>query len=231
MENLIEKQTDTDIFTGPDGHTDVESLKSAYAALLEKTKHMVVVPDDTATPEQKQSFYRAMGMPASPEDYQITCRHKLLSSDPEVNALLHRQGFTNRQVQAVYDLAATKILPIIEQLAADYESDKQRAALIRHFGGEEQWTYISRHLFLWAKQNVPEAVLKALSGTYEGVLTLYAMMQKGEPILLRNDAPASVVTNEAGLQKMMMDPKYWKEQDPETVRRVTEGFQRLYPSK
>lgn len=30
------------------------------------------------------------------------------------------------------------------------------------------------------------------------------------------------------LRKLMQDPKYWKHQDPETVRRVEEGFKRLY---
>lgn len=231
MENLMEEETSLDAFKGPDGQVDATALTKAYTELAEKVKHMVKVPDDTTPDVERQAFYRAIGVPESPEQYQITCQHQLLSSDPEVNALLYQQGFTNQQVQAVYDLAATKILPIIEELAADYESDKQRAALVRHFGGEEQWNTVSRQLSLWAKQNVPEPVLKALSGTYEGVMTLYTMMQNGEPTVMREGPGAADVTNEAGLQKMMMDPKYWKEQDPDLVRRVTEGFQRLYPSK
>ncbi len=231
MENLIEEQTDLDAFKGPDGQPDAAALAKAYTALVEQMKHMVRVPDDTTPDDQKQAFYRAIGVPESPEQYQITCQHKLLSSDPEVNAMLFQLGFTNRQVQAVYDLAATRILPIIEELAADYESDKQRMALVRHFGGEEQWNAVSRQLSVWAKQNVPEPVLKALAGTYEGVMTLYAMMQNGEPAVMRDGPAVAAVTDEAGLQKMMMDPKYWKDQDPDLVRRVTEGFQRLYPSK
>ncbi len=230
MENLIEEQTEMNTFKGPDGQVDVDALSKAYSELNEKVKHMVFVPDETSSEEQKQAFYRAIGVPESPEQYEITCQHKLLLSDPEVNALLYQQGFTNKQVQAVYDLAATKILPIIEELAADYESDKQRDALIRHFGGEEKWTAVSRQLSVWAKQHVPEPVLNALAGTYEGVMTLYTMMQNGEPSVMRDEVNSSIPTDEAGLQKMMMDPKYWKEQDPETVRRVTEGFKRLYPS-
>lgn len=33
---------------------------------------------------------------------------------------------------------------------------------------------------------------------------------------------------EKELRKLMQHPKYWRDQDPETVKRVEEGFKRLY---
>ena len=33
---------------------------------------------------------------------------------------------------------------------------------------------------------------------------------------------------EQELRLLMQDPKYWRDQDPETVKRVEEGFKRLY---
>ena len=33
------------------------------------------------------------------------------------------------------------------------------------------------------------------------------------------------------LRDMIKDPKYWKEQDPETVHKVEEGFRKLYGDK
>ena len=33
---------------------------------------------------------------------------------------------------------------------------------------------------------------------------------------------------EKRLRMLMQDPKYWRDQDPETVKRVEEGFKRLY---
>ena len=37
--------------------------------------------------------------------------------------------------------------------------------------------------------------------------------------------------NELDLQSMMRDPKYWRDQDPSFVNKVTEGFQKLYGKK
>lgn len=36
---------------------------------------------------------------------------------------------------------------------------------------------------------------------------------------------------EARLREMMRDPRYWRDRDPAFVRRVTEGFGRLYPDR
>lgn len=41
---------------------------------------------------------------------------------------------------------------------------------------------------------------------------------------------AQAEPDEAALSQMMRDPRYWRDRDPELVARVTEGFQRLYPS-
>lgn len=37
--------------------------------------------------------------------------------------------------------------------------------------------------------------------------------------------------DELELQSMMRDPKYWRDQDPSFVAKVTEGFQKLYGKK
>ena len=33
---------------------------------------------------------------------------------------------------------------------------------------------------------------------------------------------------EKELKRLMQDPRYWRDQDPEIVKRVEEGFKRLY---
>ncbi len=62
--------------------------------------------------------------------------------------------------------------------------------------------------------------------TAEGVLALEQMMRKDEPVLSRDAAPPAR-ESEAELRAMMRDPRYWRQREPEFVRRVTEGFRRL----
>lgn len=47
--------------------------------------------------------------------------------------------------------------------------------------------------------------------------------------LTEDDNPEDLAKSEAALRKMMQDPRYWREKDPEIVDKVSRGFQRLYP--
>lgn len=235
VENLIDIQNNVipDKFKEPTtGALKTQDLLKSYQELERKMGSMVRIPSEDASEEERRKFYRALGVPETPDAYKIEIKHKLLGSDPQVNQKLYEMGFTNKQVQAVYDLAAEKILPVIEELAQEYEADKQRASLIAHFGGEENWNEVCRQLSAWASQNVSSDVLEALSTTYEGVMTLYKMMQSGEPALMRGGASAqNEFLDEEGLKKLVMSPQYWKDQDPAVLKKVSDGFKRLYPSK
>ena len=61
------------------------------------------------------------------------------------------------------------------------------------------------------------------------VADIYSMMQSGEPGLMNRSAGGEEILDEEGLKKLMMSPKYWKEQDPATLKKVSDGFRRLYP--
>lgn len=62
-------------------------------------------------------------------------------------------------------------------------------------------------------------------------MTLYQMMQNSEPSMLPTKDGDDDILDEAGLQKLMMSPKYWKDQDPKLLQKVTRGFERLYPQQ
>ncbi|WP_404383574.1 hypothetical protein [Caenispirillum salinarum] len=197
-------------FLNPEtGEVDVEALIAAYTALTQQ-------PAPPAIPD-------------SPDGYQVSAPHALLEADPEVNARLHAAGFTPEQVQLVYDLAAERIIPVLEAMAADMDGDRELSRLIEHFGGEERWAEISRQLQAWGAANLPADVLGALSGTADGVMALFRMMQSGEPGLGGMDKGAAGASSEDEVKALMRDPKYWRDRDPATVRKVAEGFKRLYP--
>jgi hypothetical protein len=170
--------------------------------------------------------------PKSPDDYCVNCEHGLFSEDKELNTRLHEKGFTNEQVQFVYDLAAEKMVPMIVGMAADYQAERELEKLIAQFGGEEKWKEVSRQLLAFGQKALPADVLDTLSSSHQGVMALYRMMKGEAPTIGKNPA-ASEGGNpaERELQSMMRDPKYWRDQDPSFIAKVTEGFKTLYAGK
>ncbi|HEY0837059.1 MAG TPA: hypothetical protein VGE72_24325 [Azospirillum sp.] len=169
-----------------------------------------------------------LGVPDHPDGYCIACDHGLFTPDPDINTRLHGAGFSPQQAQLVYDLAAERLMPMIQELAAEFQAEREVERLVERFGGEAKWREVSRQLLAWAGKNLPPAAVEGLSTTYEGVMALHKMMTGGEPATLERGEPAGAA-GEAELQALMRDPRYWRERDPATVAKVTEGFQRLYP--
>lgn len=165
--------------------------------------------------------------PKTPTEYSIDCSHGLFESDDDVNTRLHEKGFTNEQAQELYNLAAEKMVPMINEVAKDVQADVEVEKLIMHFGGPEQWKEVSRQLLAFGQKNLPEDVLSSLSSTFDGVLALYRMMKSNEPSL-KKDADAQEAIGAEDLQAMMRDPRYWREKDPQFVSKVTEGFKSIY---
>ena len=96
-----------------------------------------------------------LGVPDAPDGYCIDCGHGLFDADPALNHKLHAAGFTPEQAQLVYDLAAERLVPMIQQIAFEFEAEREVARLINHFGGEDAWRETSRQLLAWGKRNLP----------------------------------------------------------------------------
>ncbi len=208
------------------GTLRVDTLLKSYRELERKLSNRFAPPSDDAPEEDRNRFRRALGVPDSPEHYEIASRHALCGPDPEVNAKLHAAGFTPTQAQLVYDLAAERLLPIVAEAASQYEAQRQLDKLRDEFGGEERFARVARQIAAWGRANLPPEVFEALSTTAEGVNALHRMMQKGEPAMARA-AEAPEPADEEGLRRMMRDPRYWRSREPEFVKRVTDGFRRL----
>ena len=168
--------------------------------------------------------------PETPDEYCIECGHGMFEPDADINRRLHEQGMSQEQVQAVYDLAAEKMIPMLQELAKDMSADREVEKLIAHFGGPEKWKEVSRQLLAFGQRNLPADVLENLSGSYEGVLALYKMMQSDEPGLKKESSNPNAM-DMTELQSMMRDPKYWRDKDPATVAKVTQGFEKAYGGK
>ncbi len=170
--------------------------------------------------------------PKSHDEYCVDCSHGLFQPDAELNKRFHERGFTNEQVQFIYDIAAEKMVPMIMDVAADFQAEHELEKLVEHFGGPEKWQQVARQLLAFGQKKLPRDVLDTLASSYDGVIALYDMM-KGEGQVsvsesLRGDGTDR---NTLDLQSMMRDPKYWRDQDPSFIAKVTEGFKKLYGEK
>jgi hypothetical protein len=167
--------------------------------------------------------------PKSPEEYCIDCSHGLFEPDPEVNARIHSKGFTHEQAQELYNLAAEKMMPMIAEIAAEFQADREVERLINYFGGAEKWKEVSRQLLAFGRQNLSPDMLKNLSGSFDGVMALHRMMKSDEPGLKRGVGIAAV--DEKDLHSMMRDPRYWRDKDASFIAKVTDGFEKIYGNK
>ena len=170
-------------------------------------------------------------VPTAAEGYRITPGMEGLEVDPEVNGRLMDAGFTQEQAQLVYDLAAEKLAPLVQGLAAETLRREHQRRLAEHFGGADRWQTLSGQMQAWGKANLPPAVVAALGGTYDGVLALHRMMSDGEPELLNGARAAPTGRTAADLRRMMDDPRYWRDHDKAFAAEVRRGFENLYPDE
>ncbi len=227
--------------TKPDGVPDkfwdaehsrvrVDALLASYMALEKKLSRMVPAPD---TPDDRLRLLKLMGLPDTPDHYDITLSSDLVAIDPELNARLHSKGFTCEQVQEVYDLATEKLVPLILEVAAEFQADREIERLTESFGGAERWRKLSRQLHDFGTKSLPKDAFDGMACSYDGVMALYKMMQSGQSdIPLRGEGAGDAANlDEKALRKMMQDPQYWRDRNPAFIAKVTSGFEKLYQSR
>ncbi|MBC8337144.1 MAG: hypothetical protein H8E39_00495 [Alphaproteobacteria bacterium] len=181
--------------------------------------------------EQKLGAVGGLGVPDDAGGYEIQVENELFTSDPEVNARLHAAGFSQEQAQTVYDLAQEYLSPMVSEVAMEFQAQNQIDRLGKKFGGEEKWNETAEQIKTWGRAKFPDEVFQALSGTYDGVLAMHRMMAEdgAEPGLIEMAGSFGESTSETGLQRMMQDPRYWRDHDPAFVSKVHDGFKRLFP--
>jgi hypothetical protein len=212
------------------GAVRIDALVKSYLELERKlgSGRREPEPDPEALPPLEVETMPEPSPPTEPEAWAIASPHPLIEPDGELNELLRSAGFSQTQAQLVYDLAAQRLLPVIQDALGEIEAQQQLERLQRHFGGAETWSHTARQLKSWAASHLDPAIHETLAGSYEGVLALHQMMRASEPELLAGAAGSAPELSEAALVELMRDPRYWRQRDPEFIARVTAGFKRLY---
>jgi hypothetical protein len=213
------------------GTIRTEALLKSYLELERKLGSTASLPTDEDDPEHQARLMRALGVPEAPDQYQIESHSDLIEPDPAINAKLHEAGFTARQAQLVYDLAADHLLPVLDHAIGQLEATREAERLAARFGGEVMWRTTAQQIKTWGQANLAQDVFETLASSYDGVLAIHQMMQRREPAVLNDANGPRADLDEVELTRMMRDPRYWRERDPAFVAQVTAGFQRLYPSQ
>ncbi|MFA7277267.1 MAG: hypothetical protein WC043_10760 [Pseudobdellovibrionaceae bacterium] len=236
-DNLLSATTgDNDVTTMPPipekfidkdtGALRTEALLSSYLALEKHLGRMVPLPEND---DDKARFYKILGRPDTPDQYDITLASDVIELDPALNERLHRNGFTNAQVQEIYDLAAEKLVPLLLEMAAEYQSEREIERLEAHFGGADAWREMARQLKDFGQKTLPQAAYEGLACSYDGVLALHRMMRANtSSVTGPRDVTSASAPDEASLKKMMQNPKYWRERDPAFIAEVSAGFERIF---
>ncbi len=201
------------------GEVQVEKLLSSYLALEKKLSQENEEMDQA-------SLLKRLGCPDTADEYDVKVPDDIFPLDPALHARLHEKGFTNEQVQEVYNLAAETLLPILREMMMEFQADREMDKLITYFGGADKYAQMAKQMLNWGQKNLSPQMLNSLSSSYEGVLTLFQLMQGKDPKIAGGTALPR--DPEQDLLKMMRDPRYWERRDPNFIAKVTQGFEEIY---
>lgn len=203
------------------GTIRVDALLKSYLALEKRLS----APADPAV--EKARARALLGVPAQAADYCITCDHGLFEPDPDLNERLFAAGFTPEQAQLLYDLAAERLVPLLQEATGEMAAEREMERLLSHFGGPAQWRDQAGAILAWARRNLPAPAVAALAQTADGVLALQRMMAAadGEPRPLTGPGTGAGPDDPA---RLVADPRYWRDRDPAFIAQATEAFRRVY---
>jgi hypothetical protein len=130
------------------GFKDVRSMaKSLVHAQRMVGKDKIVVPDKHATDEQWKEIYTKLGLPESPDEYEVEVDDELLNESDvkELLADLYGAGVLPKQAQAIVSRMEQQVAAQREQLSAQMEQEEAAAVeLLQKEWGENFNSNITR---------------------------------------------------------------------------------------
>lgn len=217
MENIPEK------FLNKDGTLNTGALLKSYSELEKKIGTMISVPGEDSDDVTRAKFNRAIGVPENANEYPTND----LFDDESLREKFLEIGLTSTQVEKIYQIANEFLSPVINELFDMQNETNAINELKKFFGDDEKMYEAMRAINSFGEKYLPRDAFDALCASPQGIRGIYAMMQSIEPTVQTDDAPQENLT-ENDLRRMMRDPKYWRDMDEEYVRKIENGFKKLY---
>ncbi len=210
-------------FQNQDGSVNVEALMKSYSELEKKMGNMVSIPNDDSDKTVREKFYRAIGVPQNANDYPSNN----LFDDESIKQKFHDIGLTKHQVEQIYSVAEEFLSPVIADLFSMKNENTEMSKLEKFFGSREKMNDALNAINTFGEKFLPRDAFESLCESAAGIQGIYQMMQSVEPHINTNGDAHENLTD-ADLRRMMRDPKYWRDQDPEYVHKIENGFKKLY---
>ncbi len=217
MDNIPEK------FLNQDGTLNSESLIKSYTELEKKIGTMISVPNENSDDEAKRKFNRAIGVPENASEYPKND----LYDDENLREQFLQIGLTKTQVEKIYNIANEYLSPIISELFSVQDESVAINELKNFFGGVDKMNDALRAINVFGERFLPRDAFDALCATPQGIQSVYKMMQSMEPDV-KTDKNETQNLTDSDLRRMMRDPKYWRDNDVEYIRKIENGFKKLY---
>ncbi len=217
MEKIPEK------FLNQDGTLNSDALIKSYCELEKKIGTMVSVPTSDTDNDARQKFNRAIGVPDNADEYPTD----ELFDDENLRQKFLEIGLTSAQVEKIYALANEFLSPTLREIFALQNETSAATELKNFFGGEEKMRDALLAIQTFGEKYLPTDAYNSMCCTPQGIQGLYRMMQSIEPSV-RTDKNETEILSDSDLRRMMRDPKYWRDGDTEYVRKIENGFKKLY---
>ncbi len=217
MENIPEK------FRNDDGTLNSDALIKSYTELEKKIGTMISVPDENSDETAVNRFRRAIGVPETPTEYP----HNDLFDNENIRQEFHKIGLTKKQVEKIYDIANEFLSPVISEILSVEQESNAMSELRKFFGDDEKMRDAFIAIKSFGERFLPADAFNELCTTPAGIQGVYKMMQSMEPTIKTDSSDMQNLTD-SDLRRMMRDPKYWRDHDAEYVRKIENGFKKLY---
>jgi len=210
-------------FLNEDGTLNTDALVKSYCELEKKIGRMVSIPSDDADVDARAKFNRAIGVPETADAYPTN----ELFDDENVRAKFLEIGLTSNQVEKIYQIAEEFLSPVLSEIFQQQNEANAMSELQKFFGDDDKMRDAMNAINAFGEKFLPQDAFESLCATAQGIQSLYRMMQSMEHNV-RTDKNADENLSDADLRRMMRDPKYWRDHDAEYVRKIENGFKKLY---
>ncbi|MDR1691221.1 MAG: hypothetical protein LBR35_00050 [Rickettsiales bacterium] len=163
-----------------------------------------------------------------PKDYQDYDLGDDVEPDEELNKKLHENKFTQKQAKCFYEIINGDLKNKLKDAESLVRANNDLSFLESHFGGKDSWHSIAQQLNAFGQSNLDSKLYDVLSSSRDGILLLHEMMKAQEPQILDTSSSNSESVSLDSLRKMMNDPKYWRDNDPDFCSAISKGFEKLY---